>query len=159
MMPAVNAEYSAPDIHGFQPQASRKVATKIAAENCCKPTITSDIVDIIDIRCDIIEKDVKDDIISLLKSAKGPKKLPTLLLYDEQGLQIFEKVKMSSYISPISQFLQPQITYLDEYYLTNAEIDVLTKWGTEIAQNIQSGSMVVELGSGSVIACSSLFNL
>lgn len=45
---------------------------------------------------------------------------------------------------------QPQITFLDEYYLTNAEIDVLTTWGTEMAQNIQSGTMVVELGSGSV---------
>jgi hypothetical protein len=44
----------------------------------------------------------------------------------------------------------PQITYLDEYYLTNAEIDVLTTWGSDMAQNIQSGTMVVELGSGSV---------
>lgn len=43
-----------------------------------------------------------------------------------------------------------QITYLDEYYLTNAEIDVLKRSATEIAQNIQSGSMVIELGSGSV---------
>jgi hypothetical protein len=39
---------------------------------------------------------------------------------------------------------------LDEYYLTNAEIDVLTTWGSEMAKNIQSGTMVVELGSGSV---------
>jgi L-histidine Nalpha-methyltransferase / hercynylcysteine S-oxide synthase len=39
---------------------------------------------------------------------------------------------------------------LDEYYLTNAEIDVLTTWGKEMAQNIQSGTMVVELGSGFV---------
>lgn len=45
----------------------------------------------------------------------------------------------------------PQITYLDEYYLTNAEIDVLTTWGSEMARNIQSGTMVVELGSGSVL--------
>jgi len=43
-----------------------------------------------------------------------------------------------------------QITYLDEYYLTNAEIDVLTRSANEIAQNIQSESMVIELGSGFV---------
>lgn len=54
-------------------------------------TITSDI-DIIDIRSDAIEMDLKVEILSMLKPAKGPKKMPTLLLYDEKGLQIFEKV-------------------------------------------------------------------
>jgi hypothetical protein len=53
--------------------------------------ITSDI-DIIDIRSDAIEMDLKVEILSMLKPAKGPKKMPTLLLYDETGLQMFEKV-------------------------------------------------------------------
>lgn len=44
-----------------------------------------------------------------------------------------------------------QITYVSEYYLTNAEIDVLERSAESIAANIPSNSMVVELGSGSVI--------
>jgi uncharacterized SAM-dependent methyltransferase len=43
-----------------------------------------------------------------------------------------------------------QITYLEEYYLTNAEIDVLQTSSDSIAKAIPTGSMVVELGSGSV---------
>lgn len=43
-----------------------------------------------------------------------------------------------------------QITYLEEYYLTNYEIEVLTRHAEEMAAAIPSGSMVIELGSGSV---------
>jgi len=59
--------------------------------------------------------------------------LPTLLLYDAQGLKLFEK-----------------ITYLEEYYLTRTEIAILTKWSGEIAERIPDGGVLVELGSGSV---------
>jgi uncharacterized SAM-dependent methyltransferase len=45
-----------------------------------------------------------------------------------------------------------KITYLDEYYLTNAEINVLQKSADSIAEAIPSDSMVVELGSGLVTA-------
>ena len=45
-----------------------------------------------------------------------------------------------------------KITYLEEYYLTNYEIEVLQRSATEIAAKIPSGSMVIELGSGSVAA-------
>jgi uncharacterized SAM-dependent methyltransferase len=41
-----------------------------------------------------------------------------------------------------------QITYLDEYYLTNYEIELLKKSAAEIASKIPEGAMVVELGSG-----------
>lgn len=61
----------------------------------------------------------------------GEKTLPTLLLYDTDGLKLFEK-----------------ITYLEEYYLTNAEIEVLENYADEIAKRIQPGGIVVELGSG-----------
>ena len=57
--------------------------------------------------------------------------LPTMILYDEHGLRLFE-----------------DITYLDEYYLTNAEIEVLNKYAQEIANIICSNSRIVELGSG-----------
>lgn len=51
----------------------------------------------------------------------------------ERGLKLFE-----------------QITYLKEYYLTNAEIEVLETWGGKIAERIPNGCRLVELGSGYV---------
>ena len=52
---------------------------------------------------------------------------------------------------PRGHFLTPtQITYLEEYFLTNAEIDVLERSADSIAKAIPSGSMVIELGSGLV---------
>lgn len=51
--------------------------------------------DIIDIRQNAIEFDLGRDVMSMLKPDKGPKKLPTLLLYDEKGLQTFEEVGKS----------------------------------------------------------------
>lgn len=43
-----------------------------------------------------------------------------------------------------------QITYLDEYYLTNYEIELLKKSAAEMASKIPEGAIVVELGSGLV---------
>ncbi|KAI0525916.1 DUF323 domain protein [Xylaria bambusicola] len=91
------------------------------------------LVDIIDIRQDTTKADLKEEIHRLFQSQERPRKLPTLLLYDEKGLQLFEK-----------------ITYLEEYYLTNAEIEVLQRHAATIAGNIPSGSMLIELGSGNL---------
>ncbi len=55
------------------------------------------------------------------------------------------------------ELIKKQITYLQEYYLTNAEMDVLKHSARSIAEAIPSSSMVIELGSGFVI--SSRFNL
>jgi len=41
-----------------------------------------------------------------------------------------------------------EITYLDEYYLTNSEIDALTKHADAIAEHIPAGARLIELGSG-----------
>ncbi|EFQ30701.1 uncharacterized protein GLRG_05845 [Colletotrichum graminicola M1.001] len=90
-------------------------------------------LDIINIQRVAVETNLKDDIISMWNPKNGPRKLPTLLLYNERGLQLFE-----------------EITYLDEYYLTNNEIEVLEKYSNEIAQNISPDSMVIELGSGNL---------
>ena len=49
--------------------------------------------DIIDIRHDAVEINLKEEIFTQLQPEEGPKRLPTLLLYDERGLQIFEKVR------------------------------------------------------------------
>lgn len=59
--------------------------------------------------------------------------LPTVLLYDIRGLQLFE-----------------EITYLDEYYLTNAEIEVLTAHARTIAERMPDSAQLIELGSGCV---------
>ena len=59
---------------------------------------------IIDIRQGGFGTSLVDEIREKLNPGGGQeRKLPTLLLYDEKGLQLFE-----------------EITYLEEYYLTNA---------------------------------------
>ncbi|KAL9622589.1 MAG: hypothetical protein Q9160_003086 [Pyrenula sp. 1 TL-2023] len=63
----------------------------------------------------------------------GPRRLPTLLLYDELGLRLFE-----------------DITYLKEYYPTNAEIEVLQTHCDKIVEYIPEGAQLVELGSGNL---------
>lgn len=62
---------------------SIKVASLVAS----KPA-----VDIIDIRTAAVELNLKEEIHTLLKPRDGPRTLPTLLLYDERGLQLFEEV-------------------------------------------------------------------
>lgn len=87
---------------------------------------------IINIRKETFDKSLQDLIKNGVRPSDGGEKtLPTLLLYDTQGLKLFEK-----------------ITYLDEYYLTNAEIEVLENYADEIAKRIKPGGIVVELGSG-----------
>lgn len=41
-----------------------------------------------------------------------------------------------------------QITYLEEYYLTNAEIEVLESFANNIVERIVEGTRLVEFGSG-----------
>ncbi|TLD17961.1 uncharacterized protein PgNI_01802 [Pyricularia grisea] len=89
--------------------------------------------DIIDIRGVAVESNLKGEILSSFLSTPGQRAMPTILLYDQRGLQIFE-----------------EITYLEEYYLTNDEISVLESSASEIARAIPDGSMVVELGSGNL---------
>ncbi|KAJ2020821.1 hypothetical protein GGI03_002526 [Coemansia sp. RSA 2337] len=59
--------------------------------------------------------------------------LPTLLLYDNTGLDLFDR-----------------ITYLPEYYLTDCEIDVLRTNIDGIVAQIPDDSDVIELGCGSL---------
>lgn len=56
-----------------------------------------------------------------------------LLLWNEKGLRDFEEV-----------------TYNHSYYLTNEKITMLERRKYAVAARIQSGSMLVELGSGCV---------
>jgi hypothetical protein len=51
-------------------------------------------LDVIDIRHAAVEVNLKAEVLSLFCTRDGPRKLPTLLLYDERGLQLFEKVRL-----------------------------------------------------------------
>lgn len=89
-------------------------------------------VSIIDIRQRGLDLSLVDEIRQKLNPGKGQeRRMPTRLLYDEEGLQLFE-----------------DITYLEEYYITNAEIETLTTHAEAIARSIEPGSQVIELGSG-----------
>lgn len=59
-----------------------------------KTTASKPAVDIIDIRTAAVELNLKQEIHDLFKPNQGPRTLPTLLLYDERGLQIFEEVRI-----------------------------------------------------------------
>lgn len=86
---------------------------------------------IIDIRSDAAGINLKHEIKAGLHAQQGEKTLPTLLLYDNKGLKLFEN-----------------ITYLEQYYLTGHEIEVLTQHADNIADRIPNEALVVELGSG-----------
>ncbi|MCJ1469620.1 hypothetical protein MMC07_008255 [Pseudocyphellaria aurata] len=91
-------------------------------------------VSILDIRQDQSSVSPLNDIHEMLRPEEGgQKRLPTSILYDAQGLKLFE-----------------EITFLEEYYLTNAEIEVLEKYASDIASLIPAGSRIVELGSGNL---------
>jgi L-histidine Nalpha-methyltransferase / hercynylcysteine S-oxide synthase len=53
-------------------------------------------LDIIDIRRAAVEVNLKEEIMSMFHPKHGPRQLPTLLLYNERGLQIFEDVRCCS---------------------------------------------------------------
>ena len=97
--------------------------------------LNGDAVSIVDIHQDDMKFSLEDDLFKNIDPPKGKRRsFPTLLLYDAKGLKLFEK-----------------ITYLDEYYLTNAEIDVLTTHARRIVERIPENAQLVELGSGSVV--------
>ncbi|MEL7833540.1 L-histidine N(alpha)-methyltransferase [Fodinibius sp. Rm-B-1B1-1] len=63
--------------------------------------------------------------------SREQKQLPSKYFYDQHGSDLFE-----------------QITYLDEYYLTDCEKEILKENIKEIADYIGSNVMLIELGSG-----------
>ncbi|KAJ2161369.1 hypothetical protein GGF46_001547 [Coemansia sp. RSA 552] len=66
-------------------------------------------------------------------SAPATRSLPTVLLYDDAGLDYFDR-----------------ITYIPQYYLTGCEIEILRTRIHEIVAEIPDGSDVIELGCGSL---------
>lgn len=64
--------------------------------------------------------------------SENQKYIPSKYFYDERGSELFEK-----------------ITYLDEYYLTDAEINILKDNIDEIAKLAGRKAIIIEPGSGS----------
>lgn len=105
---------------------------RLLEETSFEKMSTQTSTEIIDIRSGPTEFDILQDIKDGLRPKNGGEKtLPTMLLYDEAGLRLFEK-----------------ITYVEDYYLTNSEIEVLETYADQIAERIRPGSVIVELGSG-----------
>ncbi len=97
---------------------------------------TYDDIEILDIQQKRSSSSLLDDIRAKLRAEEGKEKqLPTILLYDERGLKLFE-----------------EITFLEEYYLTNAEIEALETHSDRIAEEVPSDVQIIELGSGYAIA-------
>ncbi|KAK2733980.1 hypothetical protein FQN55_003076 [Onygenales sp. PD_40] len=95
---------------------------------------------------DILSRDFNDSLakdiyIGLNPPGGGEKSLPTLLLYSTKGLRRFE-----------------DITYVDEYYLTNAEIEALTNHAAKIVELIPENAQILELGSGNLRKVEILLN-
>ncbi|EAW12084.1 class I SAM-dependent methyltransferase [Aspergillus clavatus NRRL 1] len=91
---------------------------------------------ILDIRSDKQESHLKEALQQSIHAAcNGAQSaaMPELLLWDEKGLRYFEEV-----------------TYAPSYYLTNDEISILERRKYQIAEQLPSGSMLVELGSGNL---------
>ncbi|EYE96655.1 DUF323 domain protein [Aspergillus ruber CBS 135680] len=91
-------------------------------------------VPIVDIRQSNVSFSLANDIQKGINPPEGtPRSMPTMLLYDAEGLKLFER-----------------ITYLDEYYLTNAEIEVLTNNARRLVERIPNDAQLLELGSGNL---------
>eukprot|EP01018_Ginkgo_biloba_P029349 Gb_35491 [translate_table: standard] len=72
---------------------------------------------------------------------KRPMELPFTFLYDKRGSEICEEINL-----------------LEEYYVFNAEIQLLQQNAMDIARSITPGSLFVELGCGSARKITLLLN-
>lgn len=85
---------------------------------------------------------LRDQIAAGLSKPTGQKTLPSILVYDERGLRLFDDISQKA----------------PEYYLFPAEESILRRHGEDIAQamlmhaveegNIPGGGTLVELGAG-----------
>jgi len=99
---------------------------------------------IIDVRLDSAQSDtistasLRSLIIQGLSEPVGKKSLPTILLYDERGLRLYDDIT----------------TGAEEYYLFPTEEGILKAKGQEIVKamhgekGIDDGEVVLELGAG-----------
>lgn len=79
--------FDSPDRVAKEVQKSKFVSLASAIKSETKSSI-----DIIDIRHNAVEINLKEEILACLRPRNGPRTMPTLLLYDDRGLQLFEEV-------------------------------------------------------------------
>src|SRR4051812_34347279 len=79
------------DISPAPPSGALSFSLKTSGNDINKTGQTA--IDIIDIRRKAVEINLKEDILSQFHPKTGPRTLPTLLLYNERGLQLFEDVR------------------------------------------------------------------
>ena len=102
---------------------------------------TTDIIDVHSTSSGDVGNDVPAAIVCGLSKPAHQRTLPTLLLYTETGLRIYDELT----------------TKATEYYLFSAEEEILKKHGDEIIQAMHprgcfEGESAVELGAGKVIS-------
>jgi uncharacterized SAM-dependent methyltransferase len=78
------------------------------------------------------EVNIRDEILKGLSRPAGQKILPQILLYDEEGLRIFDEIT----------------TGVDDYYIFPAEENLLKEHAQDIVQVMQDEGVVLELGAG-----------
>jgi L-histidine Nalpha-methyltransferase / hercynylcysteine S-oxide synthase len=87
-----------------------------------------------------VDDDIRGQILKGLSRPFGQKSLPTLLLYDETGLRLYDDIT----------------TEAPEYYLFGAEEDILKNYADKIALvmhsrgggEVNKGEVILELGAG-----------
>ncbi|TFY59280.1 hypothetical protein EVG20_g7851, partial [Dentipellis fragilis] len=88
------------------------------------------------------ETDIRSEILTGLARPEGQKSLPTMLLYDERGLRLYDDITTS----------------VNEYYLFPAEEAILKNHADDIVQvihganeeRVTEGEIVLELGAGAL---------
>jgi len=105
------------------------------------PLVATDIIDVHSTSSGGVGNDVPAAILSGLSKPAHQRTLPTLLLYTETGLRIYDELT----------------TKAAEYYLFGAEEEILKKHGDGIIRAMHprgcfEGESVVELGAGQVIS-------
>ena len=105
------------------------------------PPAATDIIDVHSTGTGDVDNGVPAAIVSGLSKPTHQRTLPTLLLYTETGLRIYDELT----------------TKAEEYYLFSAEEEILKKHGDEIIRAMHprgcfEGESVVELGAGQVIS-------
>jgi dimethylhistidine N-methyltransferase len=75
-------------------------------------------------------EDFEKDVLQGLKESQ--KTISSKYFYDERGSELFE-----------------EISNLDEYYLTDAEVEILKSHSDEISEAVGPNSLIIEFGSGS----------
>jgi dimethylhistidine N-methyltransferase len=86
-----------------------------------------------------VSRDFADAVLAGL--SRKPRSIPCRFFYDARGSELFE-----------------EITELDEYYPTRTETALLKAYGSDIAEHVGEGRVLVEFGSGSSRKTSLLLN-